>query len=383
MSEAKTPAILVIDDALVNIKMLEALLKPSGYQVVSAQSGEDGLERVARFRPDLVLLDLMMPGMDGHEVCRRLRADPATRYLPVIMITASGDEEEKLRSLEAGADDFVPKPFNRLELLARVRSLLRVKQYHDTIEAQSLQLAEWNRELEQRVHAQVGELERLGRLKRFLSPQLAELIVSTGSGALLESHRQQIAVLFCDLRGFTHFVDHTEPEMVLEFLRHYHHELGSIIFKFQGTLEHFEGDGVMVFFNDPVQCPDPQARAVRTAIEMREKVGELTEEWRKRGHDLGFGVGIAFGPATLGMIGFEGRRDYGAVGAVVNRAARLCSQAVDGQILIDQHSYAAVCGKVEARQAEAMSLKGFESPVAVYEVHRWSGQAQASPALAG
>ncbi|MBI2863330.1 MAG: response regulator [Chloroflexi bacterium] len=369
------PRILIVDDSRVNIKVLEALLVPRGYAVLTATSGEQALEKVAQEKPDLVLLDIHMPCMDGHEVCAKLREDPATRLLPVVMVTSSDEEDEKLKSIEAGADDFIPKPVNRLELLARVKSLLRLKEYHDTIETQAAQLAEWNRVLEDRVKHQVGELERLGRLRRFLSPQLADVIGSSGSDTMLQSHRQQIAVLFCDLRGFTAFVDSTEPDTVMEFLREYHEALGGIIFHYGGTLEHFEGDGVMVFFNDPVPCPEPAETAVSMAMAMRERVQELTTDWRKRGHELGFGVGIAFGSATLGMIGFEGRRDYGAVGTVVNLAARLCSQASDGQILVDEETYTGVEGLVEGRETTGLSLKGLARPLAVFELTGWLNSA--------
>ena len=194
--------VLVVDDLPQNVRLLEAILAPRGYRVASANSGSEALEHVAAEPVDLVLLDILMPEMDGYEVCRALRAEPATSFLPVVMITASG-EQEKLAAIEAGADDFIAKPFDQAELLARVRSLLRIKHYHDTIEAQAAELAAWNRELEQRVSDQVDALERMGRLRRFLSPQLAELVVSSGDDSFLESHRREITVVFCDLRGFT------------------------------------------------------------------------------------------------------------------------------------------------------------------------------------
>jgi class 3 adenylate cyclase len=369
-----TPAkILVVDDTLKNVKLLADLLTAKGYAVVTAASGPEALAQVEAERPDLVLLDVVMPEMSGYEVCRKIRENPATGILPVVMVTALDPAVERVKGLEAGADDFLTKPINQPELLARVRSLLRIKEFHDTVQAQTAQLAEWNRTLEQRVAAQVVELERVGRLKRFLSPQLAELIVSSGDEKLLESHRREITVVFCDLRGFTAFAETAEPEEVMGVLREYHAAMGPLIFQFEGTLERFAGDGLMVFFNDPLPCPDPAARAVRMAVAMRARAGELGAMWRKRGHALGFGVGIALGYATLGKIGFEGRFDYGAIGTVTNLAARLCSEAQGGQILISQRVYTAVEELLEAEPVGDFTLKGLHRPVAVYNVLRLKG----------
>ena len=363
----RQPKILAVDDTPHNIRLLEAVLAPRGYAIVPAGNGMEALEKVATERPDLILLDVVMPGMDGYEVCRRLRDDPATRLLPVVMVTASGDQE-KVRAIEAGADDFILKPFNHAELLARVKSLLRIKEYYDTIQAQAAELAELNRTLEARVQQQVDELERVGRLRRYLSPQLAELIISSGDESVLESHRREITVVFCDLRGFTAFAETTEPERVMEVLREYHAALGELIFRFEGTVERFAGDGVMVFFNDPLPCPDPAERAVRMAVAMRERVGELAVGWRKQEYELGFGVGIAIGYATLGRIGFEGRFDYAAIGTVTNQAARLCGEAGDGQILISQRVCAAAEALAEVEPVGDLSLKGFSRPLAAFNV---------------
>lgn len=366
-----TPAkILVVDDTPKNVKLLADLLTGKGYAVVTAASGPEALAQVEAERPDLVLLDVVMPEMSGYEVCRKIRENPATGILPVVMVTALDPAQERVKGLEAGADDFLTKPINQPELLARVRSLLRIKEFHDTVQAQAAQLAEWNRTLEQRVAAQLTELERVGRLKRFLAPQLAELIVSAGDEKVLESHRREITVVFCDLRGFTAFAETAEPEEVMGVLREYHAAMGPLIFQFEGTLERFAGDGLMVFFNDPLPCPDPAARAVRMAVAMRARAGELEALWRKRGHQLGFGVGIALGYATLGKIGFEGRFDYGAIGTVTNLAARLCSEAPAGQILISQRVYTAVEELVEAEPVGEFTLKGLHRPVAVYNVLR-------------
>jgi class 3 adenylate cyclase len=365
---ATGPRILVVDDQPESIRLLHAVLSPRGYSVDSVSSGAEALERLAAEpAPDLVLLDVVMPEIDGYEVCRRIRATPATELLPVVMLTASSGEE-RLRALEAGADDFLMKPFDQAELLARARSLIRIKHYHDTIRQQATELAEWNRELEDRVEEQVAQIDRMGRLKRFLSPQVADLIVSSGDDSFLESHRREITVVFCDLRGFTAFAETAEPEVTMTVLREYHTALGDLVFRFEGTLERFTGDGLMVFFNDPMPCPDASIRSVRMAVAMRDRVADLAEEWHRSGHELGFSVGIAQGYATLGRVGFEGRFDYAAIGTVTNLAARLCDAADAGKILVSQRVHAAVDDLVVSNQVSELPLKGFSRPVTAYEI---------------
>jgi adenylate cyclase len=364
---AEQARILVVDDTDQNRRLLEAVLAPRGYQVMGAASGPAALELIAAQPVDLVLLDIVMPEMSGYDVCRRLREDPATSVLPVIMLTSSGDQD-KVSAIEAGADDFIARPFNQPELLARVRSLLRIKEYYDTIQEQAGELAELNRSLESRVAAQVDELERLSRLRRFLSPQLADVIVSSEDESMLKSHRREITVVFCDLRGFTAFSETAEPEEVMGILGEFHKELGQLVFQFEGTLERFAGDALMIFFNDPFTCPDPPMQAVKMAIEMQKRIAELSASWRKRGHDLALGIGIAVGFATLGQIGFEGRFDYGAVGSVVNLAARLCAEARGGQILLAPTAFAAVESAVTAEPIGPLTLKGFHRPIPAYLV---------------
>src|SRR5262244_1845884 len=353
--------ILVVDDMPVNVKLLADLLMVKGYDVVTAANGAEALTRVEKDRPALVLLDVMMPGMSGYDVCRKIRLNPLTAMLPVIMVTALDPTQERVKGIEAGADDFLTKPINQPELLARVKSLLRIKLLHD-------ELADWNRTLERRVEQQLAQLDRLERLKRFFSPQLAALIVSGDAEDPLKSHRREITVVFLDLRGFTAFAETSEPEEVMGVLREYHVAMGRAIVEHEGTLERFTGDGMMIFFNDPVVVPDGPERAVRMALAMRERVDELLVKWRKRGYELDFGVGIAQGYATIGAIGFEGRLDYGAIGTVTNMAARLCGEAKPRQILIHQRVLGAVESFVEVEDLGGLVLKGFSRPAVAFNI---------------
>ena len=365
----ETITILAVDDQPANLRLLDAVLSPRGYRVVHATSGEQALELLPSSGVDLVLLDIVMPGIDGYEVCRRIRGAPETAFLPVVMITASGHQEKK-RAIEAGADDFVSKPFDQSELLARVASLARIKRYHDTITRQAAELAQWNAELEARVNTQLEELQRMKRLRRFLSPQVAELVINSGDDSFLGSHRREIVVVFCDLRGFTAFAESSEPEEVMGVLSEYHTALGELIFRYEGTLERFTGDGLMVFFNDPIPLDDPTQRAVEMALAMRDRVATLIEGWSRLGHDLGFGVGIAQGFATLGRIGYEGRFDYAAIGTVTNLAARLCGEADAGQVLVSQRVFSAVEDLAVGESVGALELKGFSRPIRAFGVSR-------------
>jgi adenylate cyclase len=357
--------VLAVDDQPTNLRLLDAVLTPRGHRVVTASSGAEALALLETEDVDLVLLDIVMPEMDGHEVCRRIRSTAATEFLPVVMITASGTEQ-RLAALESGADDFITKPFDQSELLARVASLARIKRYHDTIRQQADELSKWNTELETRVAQQVEELERTNRLRRFLSPQLADLVVSDEN--LLESHRREIVVVFCDLRNFTPFARNSEPEEVMGVLREYHAAIGAFVHEYKGTLERFTGDGIMAFFNDPVPQDDAAERAVRMSIGIRDDVRELAERWLRRGHDLALGIGIAQDFATLGRIGFEGRFDYAAIGSVTNLAARLCSDAGPWQVLVTDRVLAATEHVCVAEMVGDVAPKGFSRTVRVHNI---------------
>src|SRR5438094_781191 len=371
------PLILVVDDVPDNVEILQMRLESQGYGVITAGDGEAALAMVRDKLPDLLLLDIMMPKLDGIATVKQLKADAALPFIPVILVTARADAKDVIAGLEAGGDDYLTKPVDQAALMARVRAMLRIKALQDTVQEQARRLADqagelvlWNKDLEGRVQAQLGQIERMGALKRFLAPQLAELIIARGEDSVLQSHRRDIVVVFGELRGYTAFAETAEPEELLDLLNAYHAAVGPIVTRSEGTLDHFSGDGIMVFFNDPLPCPDAAERAVRMAIEMREALLELQTEWKKRGRQIGFGLGIAQGYATLGQIGFAERASYTAVGTVCNLASRLCAEAKDGQILVSQRIAAAAEGTARLEEIGDVALKGLSQAVAVYNVTR-------------
>jgi class 3 adenylate cyclase len=365
---ASPSTILVVDDDEENRELLARRLTREGHWVRVAKGGLEALALLETESVDLVLLDVMMPDLDGPAVLERLKQDPARRHIPVLMISALDETASVVRSIELGAEDYLPKPCDVVLLRARIGACLEKKRLRDQEARQAAELAEWNRTLEERVAEQVAQVERLGRLKRFFSPQLAELIVAGGADDPLRTHRREITVVFLDLRGFTGFAETAEPEEVMGVLREYHEAMGRLILEHEGTLERFAGDGMMVFFNDPVPVDNPAERAVRMAVAMRDRVRALRAGWRKRGHDLDLGVGIAQGYATIGAIGFEGRWDYGAIGTVTNLAARLCAEAQGGQILVASRVAAAVEELIDAEEVGALALRGLTKPVPTFNV---------------
>ncbi len=366
MSEARKHLVMVVDDQPQNVKLLQQVLTMSGYDVTTASSGAEALGKIPLENPDIVLLDVVMPQMSGYEVCRALRAQRGTELLPVVMVTALDPLEERVKGIEAGADDFLSKPINQAELLARVKSLLRIRDLHRQVEVQSLLLADWNSKLEQRVNDQLAQLERLARLKRFLSPKVADLIVAGQLDDPLATRRREVTIMFVDMRGFTAFSEMAAPEDVLGVLREYHAEVGRLVNLHEGTIEHFSGDAVMLIFNDPNPLPDPALSAVRMALDLRDAVGRCSQGWKKLGYEINCGIGVAQGFATIGTIGFPGRQDYGVIGSVNNLAARLCGEAAAGQILISQRVFGRVEESVVAESVGEMKLKGLHAPVPVY-----------------
>ncbi|HET9855374.1 MAG TPA: response regulator [Methylomirabilota bacterium] len=367
-SAAHRGVILVVDDNEDNRDMLARRLRRQHYEVLTAAGGRAALTALAGTPVDLVLLDVMMPDLDGYAVLERLKADPALRDIPVLMISALDEMDSVVRCIQLGAEDYLGKPFEPVLLQARIGACLEKKRLHDQEARQRRELAELNRTLEQRVAEQVTQLERLGRLKRFFSPQLAELIVAGGAADPLKTHRREVTVVFIDLVGFTSFAEAAEPEEVMGMLREYHAEMGRLILEHEGTLERFTGDGMMIFFNDPVEVPNPAERAIRMAVAMRDCIAGRAAQWHKRGWELGLKVGLAQGYATIGAIGFEGRLDYGAIGTVTNLAARLCGEAGGGQILISARVAAAVEGLIDAEDMGSLTLKGLARPVPIWSV---------------
>jgi len=360
--------VLIADDNPANVRILSMRLAADGYDVVTARDGEEALAVARESQPDLILLDVMMPKLDGITVCRRLKEAQETSFTPIILVTAMTEPKDIVAGLEAGADEYLTKPVDHAALSARVRSMLRIKALHDTVTAQADEIARWNATLERRVAEQVGQLEQMSRLKRFFSPPLADAILAGGATDPLRPHRREISVVFLDLRGFTAFAEISEPEEVSEVLGTYHNEVGRIIQAHEGTLERFTGDGMMIFFNDPVPVQNPEERAVRMAEAMRARVRGLAAEWRRRGYDLDLSMGIAKGYATIGAIGFEGRQDYAAIGSVTNLAFRLCTEAAGDQILISLGIHAAVADLVNVKEVGPLQLKGFRRPVPAYEI---------------
>jgi len=367
-TRADAGAILVVDDNPENRELLSRRLSREGHDVVAAGDGAEGLAALRARAFDLVLLDVLMPVRSGADVLQEMKADAELSHIPVVMISALDEMETVIRCIELGAEDYLAKPFDSVLLRARVGASLEKKRLRDEQARHMRELAEWNQLLEQRVQDQVAQMERLSRLKRFFASQVADLIVAGEAEDPLKTHRRELVVVFLDLRGFTAFAEVSEPEEVMAVLREYHAAVGQMITEHEATVERFAGDGIMIFFNDPVVIPNPAERAIRMAVAIRDRVQELSRVWRRRGHELGIGIGIAQGYATIGTVGFEGRWDYGAIGTVANFAARLCAEAKASQILVATRVADAVEGLIDSVEVEPITLKGFHRPMAAVDV---------------
>ena len=357
------PTVLVVDDTPQNLSLMSDLLEDD-YAVKLAPSGARALKIVAANLPDLILLDIMMPDMDGYEVCRRLKADPQSRDIPVIFVTALDGTEDEARGLGLGAVDYLTKPVNPSILHARVRT-------HLALRKQAMALQEWNYTLEARVVEETNRVGRLERLKRFFSPAVADVLLAAETDEILAPRRREIVVVFLDLRGYTAFTEKYGADVVMLVLGEFHAAMGELIMQYGGTLERFTGDGMMIFFNDPIEIEDPAGTALKMSVAMQERFTALGELWAARGYTLKMGIGIAKGIATIGAIGFSGRRDYGAIGRVTNLAARLCGEAEGGHILASATVAEAVGNNPDLPALTATApvvLKGFREPIEIFEV---------------
>ncbi|TMV05621.1 response regulator [Ruegeria sediminis] len=363
------PLILVVDDQTDNRRILVARLESQGYATAEAADGAEALRKTRELLPDLILLDVMMPELDGFEVCRRIRADAGLPYIPIVLVTARTDLEDLVTGLDAGANDYLVKPVDHAALTARVRSALRVKALHDTVEEQRAELAGWNAALETKVADQMREIERAGRLRRYLPRQVAEQILAAGDGEdILGGRQTEVAVLFADLRGYTAYSDQYPPETVMAALNAFHRFAGPLIDRHGGTLERYLGDGLVVLFNAPIPCPDPVDRALNLARDMQQGFGPAIGRHQTADFGLGLGIGIAYGTATVGQIGFHGRQDYAAIGSVPNLAARLSDIAGQNQVLVSAATAQRAGQSHALKDLGERSLKGIAEPAAVFEL---------------
>jgi class 3 adenylate cyclase len=351
--EDDKPLICVVDDDNAHRRVLSEYLVAKGFRVVAFASGSEFLERNADVETyDLVISDINMPGISGLELCRSIRQLNQRVRLPVILITGNDPSADHAKGLDAGADDFIGKPYSIRHVLAKIRSLIEIRVH------------------EKKRHREHASTQGLNdELRRFLSPNIASRLAGESLNSFLEPHRAEVTVLFADLRRFTAFSERVEPEEVLEVLRHYYTAVGRAAIKYKGTLGHLAGDGIMVFFNDPEPVKDHTQMAIRMALEAREELLQQKKIWEERQYDIDFGMGISEGFATIGGIGFDRFSQYSVIGTVSNFASRLCHLAVDGQILISRRYLSRLePGFCRAESVGEASLKGIEKPVSLYNI---------------
>jgi adenylate cyclase len=364
--------ILVLDDNVDLASALGELIEDAGYEVFETQSVEKALEKLKHDGIDLVISDVRMPEMTGYDFCRAARAQMQNEYIPIILLTGEIDEFEIIKGLDAGADDFLLKPTRLPDLIAKIRSLLRIRSLQNKIREQAEKLADWNRDLNNRVHLQVAELNKLERLKRYFSQNVAEIIVSDDFENRLKTHRKKISALFVDLRRFTAFAEAVEPDEVSRVLSEFYSSVGQIASRYEVTLGNIAGDGMLFFFNDPIDLPDHREKAVMMALDLRSSLSSCSQNWSNQGYSLSFGIGLAEGEATIGGVGFQQFWTYTVVGSTVNLASRLCSEAVDGEILVSDRFRSRVQGNLAVESKGTKRLKGFTDEVSVFNIKHFS-----------
>jgi class 3 adenylate cyclase/ActR/RegA family two-component response regulator len=343
------PVILVVDDQPQNIELLEAHLVPQGYEIVTATNGEEALGKLSGIQIDLILLDVMMPGMNGYEVCKKVKRDSKNTFLPIIMVTALDNMEAKIMGLEAGADDFLNKPFQKIELIARVNNLLKMKFLHDEVELRNHLIS--------------------SMLHRYVNGSVIEQILANPKKySELGGDRKEVAAFFCDIRGFTSVSENMDTDELIRLLNSIYKELTGIVFRNKGTFDKYMGDCIMAFWGAPTDIEDETLWGIRAALEMQRVFEDLKQGWPPELKKLGLGIGINFGEVVVGNIGTDEAMDYTIIGDVVNTAQRVESVARSGQVLITKNVLSRVEGKIKTRTLEPVQLKGKALPVEIYEV---------------
>lgn len=356
---AEQPKILVVDDNPQNVEIMKARLSSQNYTVIEAFNGEEALAKVAENEPDLILLDVMMPKMDGFQVCEKLKADEKTKLIPIIIVSARSGSEDILKGLQLGADEYLPKPFEHIELLARVKNLLKLRM------AQK-ELLSMNRGLESKVCEQVELLNSAKKLERYFSPQVVKTIMEKDASGKLLNSRKLLTLFVSDIDNFTGISEASEPEDIVNLLNEYFSAMTKIAFDHGGTVDKFMGDGMFIFFGDPIPQEDHAERALNMALAMQADVEKLRKKWQTGSHDLKVSMGVTTGYVTVGSIGPADRTDYTVIGNQVNAAFRLCSDARPGQILVSQRTESLTEGKFNFEKIGEVTIEGMRTPLTIY-----------------